>query len=1297
MSSSIRKARALARLRSFRKVSQRIFLNLLLGVLIAQITFPPAAFAPPTNHSATPVPDVAGDALTPLRLAAEALRKFAAGDPDPELALPDEADNFFFALYQEVFDRKTEKTYGPSSEDLGAPRFKLPAGTLARSLSVEAIPGGVRLGDRHSRYAHDVYFMNGANLRSFAVDNEILVLQLDNGQILHQSLVFLNELMYRNRLFFCTRGRKQFTDGDGKVIPTKLKMILRRLDRLDRSAHGQFMQLDRNEATARRIIALADARTVADLTEIVEQTRYIPLDDKLAPHYPNTADGDVAIVAGETPETERIVDIIPRMHLAEDFQGQAGVLIQQLNFLERDPRAPVQQVESATQAVVGEINAITDDADQLARIYHTQLAEPLLRLPRAAIAKLDEHGGALIADDANRDRATPEQRAADHKYFSAVLDGARQSANAWGKVPGAFRALAFRAGERWSNFDLGGKLSRLVKFIKTKKKHLGIGAAATAAVVGVDQGGFDGQGARLAIDLMNGVMFWAHNQTMDAIPVLKDGEYTKNLLLYSIPCLAAVPALVYAVGAFFSRFTNHRPAVLIVMTGIRTFARVFQANPFRLIATLTGQKAPLHALQQGDVVAPIVSLGSENRRAATDTASAQVQARLLRESLANMICLVLVGIEFNVDPGELWVLQRGGDPASRPGMEMTLEVREMLVQALSELSPEELQRCLTSNIKNVVELIKTLRGTAQQLATAGARQEWHDRWAVHARRIVIQKVIANVANYNESVVEELGGAVPDEFVANLTWVGYLVDYLMSLFTQSFVGDWANPNEPKKLHYQPDKTFYSTPAASAEAGHQTSIALGRGAATNYMVYNTEGTGVNETHRPVEFRDFDDLEKKGMRASWRQALEMVGMLLDVRTVQPFRNAYRTMVKGRVTLLQSTLLAGVLFRCLFGGQSVGDAFMGQGIFMAIAMFGFGWPNCVVYPALGIHEDRIKASYAEFKGRLVRLAQAVRLGQEDEAEAALAAVQEYAALGDLQVPQVPFRAYDDQTFEDRADSDPARKPRETAVSYGDRIVKFYLQNPRFSHAQSKKVFWGYLSAVAVATTVMATYLFSQTMDVAAMNVFSSINWFDWNISRVPDGDSLASLTAKSVIITSALLGIQHGFNTAWDYAKLQILKFRKPFDPRIPKAEATFQASKEAFVNWWPLNLPGKIVGTTVRTAHWAVYAVQMAELKKAYDTAKLHLGYVNEPGSGFDDELIARERVRLAREMEELEAAAVALKAQYASSKIPDMPGNDMLRIVARPAVSVAKAIYRGCSWLVGVYAEGLKNMPPLPPHK
>jgi hypothetical protein len=1112
------------RIRSLSLISLR---DLLVFVLIFQSLswgIPPAAFAGDTEEThpthagdQTGPVSLRGDDSVPERIIAEATHAYTTLGPGARLPMSEAARNLWSLVDQRLVfepdEAQIKKGYQRVEYQLGVgdrtvPKITVPAGSSERLLQVKVLPQGLQLSIEGFRWKHQIFFKDGRQVRDYALDNEKLVLLFDDGRLSTVPLNTLDKLIYNHGVQVFHHRKFAFPNG----VPegTRIRIIQRRFEDLDHSRAGREAHLDRLAKTRRRVLSISDTRLVSRLERSLERTRDIPLHPALA-----SADGllwarDVALVAGEPQtEAEQIVGVVPEDALMTDIENQLHVAQAVMSIVDGKAEMNAQRLMTDQAEVVKEIEDLLADPAFASELFQSDNAAVLSNFPRGTLKLVEKRVQALREGSGGRDYFTPEMWRSDQAYLERLVAAAKWKA-ARSHTPRSWRRLLFNAHEAWAHFDWGAGLDRLTKVIKVGGVIAGVGATGKL----VDHAVLGDEGTGLAVDTFTKSWNWF----LDRTPVLKDWDYTKLLLMYSMPCQAAIPGLVYGVGALASPFTQYKPSVLIATTGIRTFARVFQAPHQELLFKLSGQTPMLRAMQHGDWMEPI---GGDPlvRELLARARSNEMQDDRRRQAIASLIACSVVSFEHQVDPGELYVLSHGGDPASQLGAAAALEVRELILEQLRSLAPDEWHAVVAAAPDQFLVSVRQLQNRAKVLAETGARRASWERMRHHATHIAKVRILQRLANMDVQTMENLGSATPDDVVSRLILQSLIIDYEVSLGTAAFWGDFANPAKPIDLHAKKDAFLYTNPMATSENGQQMAIGLGRGAAGTYMSMLRELLGINQAHMPAEFAEIADGEITNLQPLFRETGAFLRAFFDFRANQPGEYADRTVRNGRIKLFKSTLAIGLLPRLLLGGQTWNEALDGQGKFMACAMWAFGFPNFFAGPGIARHEDAVKEQYTAWKMCLVGLSKTSRMKLEAKAEDVINVTLQYARQGtvDLENPI------------------PEREAGELASTYAGRLLDFFLKNPVYANRPRAIFAQAALFVTSVTTTIAATYMYTKTFHQKNINWFG-FNWSDWNLFlNIPDGDGVPALALKSALTLMAWVGAWRIFDWTWDAISLK------------------------------------------------------------------------------------------------------------------------------------------------------------------
>jgi hypothetical protein len=220
--------------------------------------------------------------------------------------------------------------------------------------------------------------------------------------------------------------------------------------------------------------------------------------------------------------------------------------------------------------------------------------------------------------------------------------------------------------------------------------------------------------------------------------------------------------------------------------------------------------------------------------------------------------------------------------------------------------------------------------------------------------------------------------------------------------------------------------------------------------------------------------------------------------------------------VKLFQSTLLSGLAVRVFMVGQPAEQAVLGQVLFMGCAMWAYAWPWVPYMTTQELHEKRMESKYSRQEKIRLRLSIAARTKDVELAEKSAAQLRELYSQADLKHAEVP-----------------TQKQGVSSTEYAKTLYDYSMKNPAFPKRHSELIASSMLGVVAVTTTVMATYLFTETF--SGKLKLGGFNWADWNLTHVPKGDGVVSIAIKSAILTAVFWEGQRLFNWAWDELQLK------------------------------------------------------------------------------------------------------------------------------------------------------------------
>ncbi len=1135
----IGKAVSRCRTRGLRTVTA-IGTPFLIGLIIFQLVIP-ANFVRAADGDLEPNSDSQDTGITlsespviATPLLDAVMEQTNAGGTDPVRATEEDIDVTHLAN-QTVTIIANGQSYPVSSEHYGQNEPSIPAGLLERTLQVKQLANGsgISISYAGAKYIHNFPIPNVGRYLGCDWDQDILVLLFEGNVRKTIVMPTLRELLFK-------RPVSLFTPIQPPLNPdlppaTNIRLARLRPDNFDYSSRGRLAVPDRSELAARRLVGVVDRKLLQQFAQTVEQVRYVPLHSSLQGKgiWDSITHGDVMLTNGEGAN-EVIIQGSNRDAENEAVELQAGAVINQAQLFTRNYVERMGGMLDALRSERSKFDRWMRDPQVLNSLFGEGVVDAHRNVPKDILLKMINHAQEMKKTNAHRAQYTLAQAAEQSDYYQRLYDRASHSVENVGFVPPAVRQIFFEMGEMRSQLDLGELNARLAKVIKWTAWGTSIAAAGLAA----DQGFTGGAGRQLAMEMIS----FAQKELLYYMPIYSDWNYVKLLWTHSIPGQLIIPTAIVAGFMMVRPLTQQASTLTLLMqTGIRSFAYL-QINPLRLLARATGQIARFQAAKEGELVPNVVGPDSiseqsmvANHPGRNDLWNEQIRIEHLRSVLVDAAAISVAAQTTHTDPGLLWSLSRNMHVDSDMDVNQALEVRDLILRELGPLTAEQWRLVINQvGPKAFVELVEAYKQKAAHLITNNVRLNWFQKTRQHMELMVKFRMIKKVAEYSEATFLELRDASPTDRVGTMTARHVGVDQGVSLIVAANFGAMAGDNLLDR-HAQADQFLWTNSTATTEMVQQLGIGYTRGAATENELFNNRNLATNSAHVPL--LDFEAKQVVGRLPLMRELASMVKTVFNVRKTQPGEIAFKTMRTGRVKFAQATFAIGFLpwllapvfmkdggLHKLIEGVTWEKAAYIQCMFMARAMWAFGWPRLFIGPAINAHESDIEDRFTEHQKLRALLQQSCRLGSEAEAEKYLALYLDHnASRGNLETPDPP------QRFSE-----------ESAVSFGQRLIDFDLEHPRFIMKGSQAVMIGTELFYGAVSTAMAMYMYLQNAhQAAAKMLWFAVNWHDWNIvSHIPEGDGALGVGMKSAIYTYALFGGQKLFNWGYDFQKLKRLE---------------------------------------------------------------------------------------------------------------------------------------------------------------
>ncbi|MCC6276794.1 MAG: hypothetical protein IT289_02635 [Oligoflexia bacterium] len=323
--------------------------------------------------------------------------------------------------------------------------------------------------------------------------------------------------------------------------------------------------------------------------------------------------------------------------------------------------------------------------------------------------------------------------------------------------------------------------------------------------------------------------------------------------------------------------------------------------------------------------------------------------------------------------------------------------------------------------------------------------------------------------YRESI--QLASAIPGRFVYQQAWRSFMVDFHLTVMTESLFGTRANPNEPEKLVADPRWThMYTSSLQMADKFNMWRSYLITNPAALHIMYARDQAGRENRYRPVE--------EITLTSTMRPESFVQGVwnwLKDVSNLSEndFGNLFIRSFKNKWRTWRTPFLFFLLFRTLHG-QPTGEIVHQFLVFNVAAGMTYGWLSLLGELGNRGYMDRFDSRNRAFMASKVKFSQAIRLGTDQEI---IEASQELAKLYNYEDSESADIKFLTTTIDEVLKMPPEQKKAEL-----EKLLKRAQEKPPFPNAPNSKVLNAAIAVVSISTTVLATPLYTHGGDMALL-----------------------------------------------------------------------------------------------------------------------------------------------------------------------------------------------------------------------
>lgn len=1045
-------------------------------------------------------------------------------------------------------------------------------------------------------------------------DGDYLVTRLEDGRRKILDMNLLAEGFFEKQVPSFTIAETKnvgTTEALNAFSRTSSRIIRTHPELFDQTELGQRISLlCRHPEEADELVASAagSCEVTRAVVRAAEQVRPIPFHPLLESSKPVLDGGEIAEI-GLDPQSQEevVVSITSRQWLAGEIERQAALLHTAELYFVPDGFSALAQLSERLLGQRSRVEAAMSGEGFLNAIFQREVG--------VALAGLDDAGLKVAAvarqvqwSGERRAKATPQEILQVGQFYADISARIRKVSSEADVAPLDAAQEILRTGrvaaeQRVENADGLGALSKfLAAATSTRVLNVGaaLGATVTATAIGAqvapEQLGKLEQAGLYLLSLVQ-------QKLSQTFPIYQDPAYVSLLWGVSLP-LQILPLLT--VGAAFylgSRFSQHKAPVFAMLMGIRAMCSL-QRNPLRLLSSLVRQEPVLAALREGEVIRPI-PLAGEARAAAILDGEAQIARGREMELMANFATYSMAALETGQCPGSLWSLKRGKDLSSPVGAEAAVLARDEILGRLKQMSGEEWAALIQSHGQKIHAEVQELKHLAAQWVKEGKLQPWHHQLASYAKARAASLAVG-ASRYSEALTRKMKAAVPEYRSAYAYYRYILIDWMVSMWTASHIGAWADLARQDRLHAQREGIMGTSLIANVDYGTCLINVYTRDALQRYWVYAKKAGQTRNLGHEVN-SDFGGSERTRLLSIAREAGGVATTIVNVQETQALRKMYDNMIQLRLRYFQSLVLIGLVswlvMPAMISAQTAGGGVFSLSawgaaistlmssetwvralflsiLFMFRQQWGYRWVYDFLASGVEHHEGRIEADYLRYKGLLGGLQQAVRLGLESDAQKySLELLKHSRENGSLRIPTIPLQA-----------------AGESWTEYGEKLVQFFLENPRFPKRANQSVM-GFIDGLCgFLTMVPASYMFSQNGEKATQ-IFG-MDWLDWNIfTNIPEADGLLAIVFKSLVITGIVGGAQrllnwgvHRWKLSRDLSRLEDATGAKPVEERehtVRAAQARVEASWGELLGFapvrWAVQLSNGVATTVNKVRAW------------------------------------------------------------------------------------------------------------------
>jgi hypothetical protein len=453
--------------------------------------------------------------------------------------------------------------------------------------------------------------------------------------------------------------------------------------------------------------------------------------------------------------------------------------------------------------------------------------------------------------------------------------------------------------------------------------------------------------------------------------------------------------------------------------------------------------------------------------------------------------------------------------------------------------------------------------------------------AAQLRFVTLPRLISASANFGEAAYEEVADPKPAEAACRYVVNGYLMDSFFGVGQTTFVGAWANPNDPDALAYQPDGFLNTHSGVWINLNEQVALHLGLVAALTVTTWSKEDDKVFQRYAPASTMDVNrnkgaetvgqslaSLVRNGFdwrnsnpaeifgKRSWRQCVQLFqGFFLigtGIRLLEGLLEGTLSVAPGGVSDLAKALYGGSLENMQSSLAAMADpatltawgtawkdamlkAIDGQIYFLFLAPFAYRYWWAEDQAIVEGMEREVAQLGGEFQTQFSVFSQA--LGRKD-----LDAAEE-AGNKLLDMYQAEHRSIPDDVL-----LAVRRKQGEDRETWMQRLMQTAVKESAVAEQINPKVNKGRFLAVSFITTLLAGYLMQGSLNGRQILGDGSapfgIDLTHWNLFfGTTPGDGAHAIILKSLVMINAIWLAGLTYKAAWDGGKIAVSKVAKLF----------------------------------------------------------------------------------------------------------------------------------------------------------